>query len=82
MTRFGEISPLWQFLRFVQYLAKIRVYLGEILVKVAIFIVENGQKLKNNRAIWSHWRRSTIHEALLLFCFQVATFIVKFSNLL
>ena len=34
--------------------------------KKQIFIVENGQMLKNNRAIWSHCAAFTIEEATLV----------------
>ena len=63
VTRFGEISPLWKqftsrlgiFWRFISYLAKIRAYFGNFLTLLGlIFIIANGQILKNNLTIWSH----------------------------
>ena len=44
VTRFGEISPLWQ---------NLKPTLANILETEEILITLNGQMLKNNLAIWS-----------------------------
>ena len=64
-TRFGEISTLWQ-MSLAIYECLIHLVFGNVLNHVMtktsiwqIFIFVNGQKLKNNWAIWSHccWQR-------------------------
>ena len=62
MTRFGEISPLWQ--KFISvwqifdiyYLfSKLLSLLWQICYIIGlIFIAANGQILKSNLTIWSH----------------------------
>ena len=54
VTRFGEISPLWQnvigiWQKFKPILAIFKIDIGQM------FTVVKGQILKNDRAIWSHW---------------------------
>ena len=65
MTIFGEILPLWQqhcksiWPCFVMVLISIwQTFVPTSAIYYAtgqIFIVVNGQRLKNNLAIWSHW---------------------------
>ena len=63
MTRFGDISQFWpnlkslgQFLRVYLLLGKNLDQLWQILYAIGqVFIDVNGQILKNNLAIWSHW---------------------------
>ena len=62
VTRFGEISPLWQnFLLFWQNLdgsfciwQSFELTLAIFYDNSQIFIVERDQILKDNLAIWSH----------------------------
>ena len=69
VTRFGEISSLchnftslWaNFWQFISYLAKMLSLLWQIRYIIGlIFIVANGQILKNNLTIWSHWQHPEI----------------------
>ena len=63
VTRFGEISPVWQ--KFISLRKKMTVYFlfGKILsllwqiwdIVGLIFSVANGQIFKNDLTIWSHW---------------------------
>ena len=64
MTGFGEFLPLWQsshkllgnFLNVFLLFGKNLGLLWRILnVLGQIFVDVNGQKLKNNLSIWSHW---------------------------
>ena len=50
VTRFGEISPLWQ--KFTGLWQKCSFLFGKMLS--LLFSVPNGQILKNNQTIWSH----------------------------
>ena len=56
VTRFVEISPLWEIL--VWHLANIFTCFGKFLYLSAtgqIFNDTNVKRLQNNIAIWSHW---------------------------
>ena len=63
VTRFGEISPFWQFLKVLGYYVRAYLVLGKNLKLLwstfygigQIFFVGSGLKLTNNLAIWSHW---------------------------
>ena len=70
VTRFGKISPFWQnpqslgqFLRVFLLFGKFWTDFGKKFYAIEqiwyiigpIFIVTNGQMLKNNLAVWSHW---------------------------
>ena len=64
MTRFGKIWPIWQkfkvfgnFLTFYFLFDKIMSIPWKIVG--LIFIIANGQILKNNVTIWSHWLEQT-----------------------
>ena len=64
VTIIGEISPLWQILMvFGQFyyglfgVWQTFVHTWTIFPLFGNFLVVNGQRLKNNLAIWSHWRR-------------------------
>ena len=69
VTRFGEISPLWQkfktFWLSLEGLFSIwqnfKPTLANISSKWQAFIVVNHQKLKNNLSIWSPWFRSDLY---------------------
>ena len=59
VTRFGETSPIWQYLKvfgkifyWFWYLANICTYLGIFML---LGIDLNGHRVNNNIAIWSHW---------------------------
>ena len=79
MTIFGEIPPLWQnlqsygqisrdYLVFNQNMAKYSTFFWQILYTFGqIFIDVNGQMLKNNLAIWSHWSGIKINELKVSF---------------
>ena len=63
VTRFGEFSPLRKIFKVLHNFLRVYLLLGKILdwlwqISCAIgqvFIDINGQMLKNNLAIWSHW---------------------------
>ena len=63
VTRFGEISPLWQKFRCFGKSLTVYFLFGKMLSQLwqtcyiifQIFTVANGQVLKNNLTIWSHW---------------------------
>ena len=63
MTRFGEITPFWQNLQSLGQFCKGLFYyftildrLWQILYAIGqVFIDVNGQMLKKNLAIWSHY---------------------------
>ena len=67
MTRFGEILSLWQkFANICQIFDSLRLIwqMMSILLHICdiiglIFIAANGQILKNNLTIWSHWLAKT-----------------------
>ena len=69
VTRLGEISQLWQNLkRFWAIFWMDRLVLGKLsylpwhcYATVQIVIFENGQRLNNNTATWSHWSLITLH---------------------
>ena len=78
----GEISPFWQNLQSLGQIFKVlgnflRVYLlfrklldrlWQIYYTIGqVFIVVNGQIMKNKLAIWSHWLRQDLR--VLRFCF-------------
>ena len=62
MTRFGEISPLWQNFTSLWQILTIYFIFGKMLSLLwktwniigLIFIVANGKILNNNLTIWSH----------------------------
>ena len=61
VTRFDDISPLWQdrtnFLKVYLVFGILFNQLWQILNAMGqIFIDVNGQIFKNNLAIWSHWQ--------------------------
>ena len=66
VTRIGEISPLWQIIYVFGNFLRVYLLFGihfnplwHFLNAIGqIFIDVNGQKLKNNLAIWSHWIQS------------------------
>ena len=72
VTRFGEISPLWQHLKvfgqflawYILYYANFCIYFGNFYTTRQLLIAVNGQRLKNNLAIWSHWTSSPCGYAL------------------
>ena len=62
VTRFDEISTLWQKKVFGEFFWIAYLVFGKLLYQLwnfyatgQIFIVVNGQILKKNMAIWSHW---------------------------
>ena len=63
VTRFGEISSIWQYAASLwaiskglnQYLAKCYTIFCDFLLLGEFSLLENGPILKNNLAIWSHW---------------------------
>ena len=67
VTRFGEISPLWQtftsiwqnFDSFFLIWQNAESTLAICDIFGLIFIVANGQILKNKLAIWSHWLKAS-----------------------
>ena len=64
VTRFGNISPLWQNLQswaiFLFLFGNIFDLLWQILNDVwQIFEDANGQMLEHNPSIWSHWHLGT-----------------------
>ena len=68
MTRFGEISQLWPkvnnlrqiFEGLCGFWQNVELTLVKFNVQEQSFIVTNGQILKNNLAIWSHWTWASI----------------------
>ena len=59
VTRFGGILQHWKnslnsLAIFESFWAKMLSYFGKTSIG-QIFIIANGQTLKNNLAIWSHW---------------------------
>ena len=74
VTRFGEISPLWQkvykslaiFWQFISYLSILRQVYDIIGL---IFLVANGQLLRNNLTIWSHCLQAK--HLCTIFCFML-----------
>ena len=69
MTRFGEIfKVLGNFCGVIYYLAKFLDLLLQILLAIGkIFVDVNGQMLKNNQAIWSHWQETRQQQQSFLF---------------
>ena len=67
VTRFGEISPLWQtftsiwqnFDSFFLIWQNAEPTLAICDIFGLIFIVANGQVLKKNLTIWSHWLKAS-----------------------
>ena len=65
VTRFGEISPFGQNLQSLGKLFEVFFAIWEILDQCGkilyvigqVLIDANGQMLKNNIAIWSHWKQ-------------------------
>ena len=64
VTKFGKILILAQnrkkcsaiFWEFILFLAYFKTYFDKIMYAIGhIFVDVNGQKLKNNLVIWSHW---------------------------
>ena len=62
VTRFDEISTLWQKKVFGEFFWIAYLVFGKLLYQLwnfyatgQIFIVVNGQILNKNMAIWSHW---------------------------
>ena len=59
VTRFGKISPIWQYSASLwaisKSLANFIPYIVNFYAFGRIFIGINGPILKNNLAIWSHW---------------------------
>ena len=77
VARFGEILPLWQnFKSLWAIFVMVSIWqtfvpaLGNIYATGQIFIVVNGQRLKNNLAIWSHWTYTTLNA---IFVWPIAT---------
>ena len=63
VTRFHELLPLWQYAIVFGNFLRVNFIFGQIALNLLwlnceddkqIFIVENGQILRNNQAIWSH----------------------------
>ena len=66
VTRFGEILPLWQKFTSLRqifdsfFCGKMLSLLGQICDIIGLILIDtNGQILKNNLTIWSHWLIST-----------------------
>ena len=64
VTRFGEILPLWKIFKslweifgmvYFEFGKQLYLLCVTFYATKQIFIVVNGQRLKNNLAIWSHW---------------------------
>ena len=63
VTRIGEISPLWQNIQSLGHFSRVYLLFGKILSLLyqilhtfgPVIIEVNGQMLKNNLAICSHW---------------------------
>ena len=54
---YKSLAICWQF---ISYVAKCWAYFGKFVIFFGlIFIVANGQILKNNLTIWSNWQQST-----------------------
>ena len=62
VTRFGEISPLWQNYKVLSAVLRVHLVFGKLLKLLLLkcftighaFIVVDGQRLNNNIADWSH----------------------------
>ena len=66
VTRFGKISPIWQFFTVHFLIGKMLSLLWQICDIIGlVFIVANGQILKNNLAIGSHWVQTPIPVKIL-----------------